>query len=228
MIGSFPRSDNAWVLEESDYLGWRNNGVWVGSPLKQSSTFVSFLRLKMLVEAQGQRKVFHNRATNLIDLGRGCWIELNLKWRYSMISCPVIRIHVLNWLYYNCPLFDGTKRNKAKLYIPVMFIYVWWIKICSKIKQLTFNSYNQRSLYTGISIKFATYQSLLHFKNIKKSRVSVNPVLTFVCRKVQSRCSITVNVQDLTILNTFLCHGKTSKFILIVRLYSNRKLRLQS
>lgn len=209
MIGSFPRSDNAWVLEESDYLGWRNNGVWVGSPLKQSSTFVSFLRLKMLVEAQGRRKVFHNRATNLIDLGRGCWIELNLKWRYSMICCPVIRIHVLNWLYYNCPLFDGTKRNKAKLYIPVMFIYVWWIKICSKIKQLTFNSYNQRSLYTGISIKFATYQSLLHFKNIKKSRVSVNPVLTFVCRKVQSRCSITVNVQDLTILNTFLCHGNS-------------------
>lgn len=168
MIGSFPRSDNAWVLEESDYLGWRNNGVWVGSLLKQSSTFVTFLRLKMLVEAQGRGKVFHNRATNLIDLGRGCWIELNLKWRYSMISCPVIRIHVLNWLYYNCPLFDGTKRNKAKLYIPVMFIYVWWIKICSKIKQLTFNSYNQRSLYTGISIKFATYQSLLHFKNIKK------------------------------------------------------------
>lgn len=202
--------------------------MWVGSPLKQSSTFVTFLRLKMLVEAQGRRKVFHNRATNLIDLGRGCWIELNLKWRYSMISCPVIRIHKLNWLYYNCPLFDGTKRNKAKLYIPVMFIYVWWIKICSKIKQLTFNSYNQRSLYTGISIKFATYQSLLHFKNIKKSRVSVNPVLTFVCRKVQSRCSITVNVQDLTILNTFLCHGKTLKFILIARLYSNRKLRLQS
>lgn len=58
--------------------------------------------------------------------------------------------------------------------------------------------------------------------NICESRPAV---LILICLgKGSSSCSISMNVQDQIIYNSFLCHGKSSRFVLIIRSYSNRKL----